>query len=497
VRVRVLARSRAAAFATARLRGGRWLGTAGQSPRPRRLVLLAALLAVAFVPYPTLSAPTLVASPGCRSGCRPAKVDMFRWAVQLRGKWDVDNGLAGTVPDGGPGYAAVGDGVAVLAVGMTVYAYKVSDGGVLWEQTLSGFPAGASIISVRCWPGEVTAGVSYLGRENVSERTEVVIANTTGAVTGEYPAAPFGGAVAATSTYTVIVGPQGVTSYDNVTGKVRWQWLTGTAAESWQLDGRYLYMAESSGGYLSDAPVTALRRIDTATGVEQQVLPQPGAVAAGTATAFDGTLDGAFEGVVLFSSAEGVTAYSGVTGIELWSSSGTVPEATDPEQNELYLTRGTTLLEVNPVTGRIEATAPDLGGGMYVVRDGFALGLDPGADGAAWGYDIAAERVALSASGLGWPHYFADLSGVGGSAEPDGDLVIIAACAQAGQPVSPSPRGSPALSGSPGPSGSPGITGSPSPSVSNSAGSSATASPTSTTPAVQPCLRPELVALGL
>jgi hypothetical protein len=265
-------------------------------------------------------------------------------------------------------------------------------------------------------------------------------------------------------------------------------------------------MAESAGADLGAAPITALRRIDTAAGVQRQILPRlapdAGISAANNPEAFEGTLDGAFDGVVLFSAAAGVTAYDGATGIELWTVPDSVPEGTDPEQNEIYLARGTTLLEVSPA-GRIEATAPDLGGGMYVVRDGFALGLDPGSAGAAWGYDIGAERVALSAAGLGWPHYFADLSGIGGSADPDGDLVVIAACAQPGPPISmasPSPQGSPGASGSTGltgtPGGSPSLSGSP-----GSGGPDATASPspspTPTAPPVQPCLRPELVALGL
>ena len=49
--------------------------------------------------------------------------------------------------------------------------------------------------------------------------------------------------------------------------------------------------------------------------------------------------------------------------------------------------------------------------GLYAVRDGVALGLDQGPNGDAWGYDIGAQRVILTAAGLGWPHYFVDLSG--------------------------------------------------------------------------------------
>jgi hypothetical protein len=511
--VRVLARRRAAAAATARWRSGRWLGTAGRSSWLRRGALLAVLLAVAFVPYPTQSSPALVATAGCRSDCHPAEVNMFRWAAELPGEWDLDGGLAGTVPAGGTAYAAVGDGLAVVGVGMTVYAYQASNGASVWQETLNGFPSSAAIISVRTWPGEVTVGVAYQGQGGVSERIEVVIPDTSRVQGYQYQAAPFGGAVAATAAYTVIIGPQYVTSYDNASGKVRWRLPIGNVAQSWQIDGQYLYMAESAGGDLSSTPVTALRRIDTATGVEQVILPLPkpdgGFSVTTTMPTFGGTLDGAFDGDVLFSAAGGVTAYSGATGTELWSVSGAVPEGDDPEQKKIYLARGTTLLAVSPATGRIQTTAPDLGGGMYVVRSGFALGLDDlGANGAAWGYDIAAERVVLSASNLGWPHFFTDLSGVGGSAEPDGDLVIIAACAKAGQPITgttPTPQASPDLSGSPGTSGTAPVNGALGATTSPTATATASPSPTPTpspsailtAPAVQPCLHPELVAVGL
>jgi hypothetical protein len=177
-----------------------------------------------------------------------------------------------------------------------------------------------------------------------------------------------------------------------------------------------------------------------------------------------------------------------------------VPDGADPVQGKFYLTRESTLLEVDPQTGRVQASAPGLGTGMYVVRDGVALGFDPesdGASGAAWGYDISAQRVVLSASPLGWPHFFIDLSGLGGSAAADGDLVVIAACAQAGPVIQPSPSTQP----DPGPSGSGLLSAPPSPSAgtspSTSLSPSPSPSPTATASAVQPCLRPELVALGL
>ena len=252
---------------------------------------------------------------------------------------------------------------------------------------------------------------------------------------------------------------------------------------------------------------------------------------------FDGTLSTALDGVVLFSSAAGVTAYSGTTGAWLWSVPGAVPESTDRRPRLIYLTEGSNLVGVDPLTGRVKATASGSAvngsAGVYVVKDGVALGLDQGGNGDAWGYDLAVQRVTLAAAGLPWPHYFVDLGGVGGSADPASDLVIIAACTQLapssltqpsaspssgsvpsgavpstsasapsgaapGPSASPSasPSGSPSsgLSGSPGTSTPPGSSGAP-----GSAGS--TPSP-STTPSAsagpgQGCLHPELVALNL
>jgi hypothetical protein len=124
---------------------------------------------------------------------------------------------------------------------------------------------------------------------------------------------------------------------------------------------------------------------------------------------------------------------------------------------------------------------------VYVVRDGVALGLDQGAGGDAWGYDVGAQRVTLAAPGLPWPHYFVDPDGVGGSADPASDLVVIAACTQLGpaRPV-PVPTPTPALS-VPGPQ-APG---------SAPATPGAGASPPASPQAGQACLRPELVALSL
>jgi hypothetical protein len=261
-------------------------------------------------------------------------------------------------------------------------------------------------------------------------------------------------------------------------------------------------VAESASGFLGSAPVTALRRIDLATGAELQVQPLEG-------VSFPGTLSAAFDGVVLFSAAGGVTAYYGTTGAWLWFIRGAVPEGTDPRKQRIYLTEGANLVGVNPLTGRVTATvsgsAVNGSAGVYVVRDGVALGLDQGAGGDAWGYDVGAQRVTLAAPGLPWPHYFVDPDGVGGSADPASNLVVIAACTQLAPgpppppatPTAPSPTASPTPLSSPTSTGNALITPSAPASGSTSATPSPGASPSASPPVGQGCLRPELVALSL
>ena len=443
------------------------LGTAAQSPRLRRWVLAAALLGVALVPYPVLGAAGVPPAAACRAGCHPGSVpSMVRWTAPLTGAWRVVPGLAGTVPATGLAYASVGGGVAAVGAGLTVTAYSSAPGELAWQDTLTGFPAGAAIVSVRAWPGEVTAGVSYRPTSGgAPRRTEVVLSGAGGSQTGRYPAAPFGGAVAGSQKYTVIVGATAVTSYDNATGRARWQYRTGPVAQAWRTDGNRLYMARSAGGFVDSGPVTALRRIDLATGAGLTIRPLEG-------PSFRGTLSIAFDGVVLFSSAAGVTVYSGTTGAQLWSASGAVPEGTDHGRHRIYLTEGSNLVGVNPQTGRVKATASGSAvngaAGVYAVRNGMALGLDQGGNGGAWGFDLAVQRVMLSAAGLPWPHYFVDLGGFGGSAGTSGNLVVIAACTQL----------------APGPSA-----------PATPSGSAPSASSTPSTP--QGCLHPELVGLNL
>jgi hypothetical protein len=108
--------------------------------------------------------------------------NMVRWATPLSGSWDVVPGLTGTVPASGLAYVSVGDGVAAVGAGLTVTGYAAKTGVLRWRATLTGFPAGAAIVSVRTWPGEVTAGVSYqaAGAAGGLKRTEVVLSDLAG-----------------------------------------------------------------------------------------------------------------------------------------------------------------------------------------------------------------------------------------------------------------------------------------------------------------------------
>jgi hypothetical protein len=236
---------------------------------------------------------------------------------------------------------------------------------------------------------------------------------------------------------------------------------------------------------------------------------------------------------VLFSSAAGVTAYNGSTGARLWSAHGAVPEGVDHSPRRIYLTEGSNLVGVDPRTGRVKATASGSAvngaAGVYVVRNGVALGLDQGASGDAWGYALARQRVTRAAPGLPWPHYFVDLSGVGGSADQAGNLVVIAACRQLAprlpaQPSTSAPASAPTSAPASGPASRPGsgpASGPPSappsgtaigptlsspPATSIPPASSTTATPNpdaspsapaGTREPAQGCMRPELIALNL
>jgi hypothetical protein len=477
----------------------------------RRGVLAATLLAVALVPYPVIGSASTPAAAPCHTNCgQSGTAGKILWSRELPGTWTASGGLTGTVPVRGQAYVAVGNGVAAVGLGMDLRAYNSRTGQPQWQLALRGFPADSAIVSVRVWPGVVTAGVTY--GPGGSHRAEIVINSVTGQEYRWHPATPFGGAVSATAQTTVVVGPGAVTGYDTTTGRVRWRQPTGTPDQAWQADGPDLYVTVAADGYLGPEPVTALRRIDMSTGRETIVRP--------SASSFSGTLSGVVGNVVLFSSATGVTAYDGLTGLLMWSLAGVVPEGTDAAQGRFNLTQGTSLLAVDPLTGHVTARAPGSAvagsAGMFAVRGGVALGLDQGASGEAWGYDLSAQRVIWTASHLPWPHYFVDTSGIGGSAEPDGATVVVAACGKLGpkpasQPTSPAASASgtsasgASASGAAG-SASPGTqatsTQATSPSATSSSPSGAAGSPSASGPAQATpapsspiCLDPELVAI--
>jgi hypothetical protein len=140
------------------------------------------------------------------------------------------------------------------------------------------------------------------------------------------------------------------------------------------------------------------------------------------------------------------------------------------------------------VRGSVSGATAGGSAGIYVVRGKVALGLDSGQGGEAWGYSMAAARVIWTASGLPWPHYFSDLSGLGGSADESGTTVVVAICAKqavpGGAPTTPADTSA----------GSSTATASGSPATPAGATS---ASPSPTAAPAQLCAVPELVALNV
>jgi hypothetical protein len=112
---------------------------------------------------------------------------------------------------------------------------------------------------------------------------------------------------------------------------------------------------------------------------------------------------------------------------------GAVPEGADPTAGLVDLTSPAgALTGVDPLTGAVRAAVPAAAAtgaaDLYVVRDGVALGLTSGANGTAWGYNMAKGAVTRTSPALPWPHFFSDLSGLGGSAAASGDLMVVTAC---------------------------------------------------------------------
>jgi len=384
------------------------------------------------IPLPVLASDVAPHPVGCQGdGCHALAASALRWTQPLPGYWHAGGGGAGdsgdgsTVPASGQALVAAGGKLAVVGIGLDVTGYDLATGHRRWQVTLAA-PPGAVIMSVRAWPDVVTVGL--LAPDGRS-RTEAVLSARDGRELRRYPAAVYGGAVAASAAATVVIGASAVTSYGNATGQVRWRRAAG-GAEPWRVDGQTLYLAESPGGALGSSPVTALRVVDLGTGAERTLSSPIG-------SPFSGTLALATDGAVLFAAPAGVTAYSGSTGGELWSAAGAVPEGTDPAARLVYLAEaGGTLGGVDPLTGRARAVVPASAvpgdGAVYVVRGGTAFGLDAGASGAAWEYATRAGRVSWTSAGLPWPHFYADVSGLGGSAAEAGGTVVVTACPRLG-----------------------------------------------------------------
>jgi hypothetical protein len=384
----------------------------GRYGRLRRWLLVGVLVVVAFAPGQASGAP----SAGCTvTSC--GRAGAVLWARPLPGSW-----IAARA------YATAGKTVAAIGYGMTVRGYAARGGRPLWATALSGFPAGSQIVAVRVWPGVVTVGVARPAGPGsaAGSQATVVLTGGGGRQLRTFPSAPFGGAITADTGHTVIIGPTAVTSYLNATGRVSWARATGSSAQGWAKSGETLYVAQATGGYRGTHPVTVLRRISLRSGAEQVIRARDGSYA--------GRIGAVLDGVVLFSGGQGVSAYDGHTGKLLWQRPGAVPESVDMVRGLFYLTAGSTLTGVQPLTGRTEARVTGANGsgsaGVYGVRNGVALGLDQGALGQAWGYDVAAQRVIWTTRTLPWPHYFTDLSGIGGSADPASGTVLLAACAR-------------------------------------------------------------------
>jgi outer membrane protein assembly factor BamB len=346
------------------------------------------------------------------------------WSTRLTGAWVAEPGVTGTVPADGEAYAASAGRLAVLGAGTTVTGYDARTGHLSWRSALTGLSPGAAIISVRAWPAIIAVGVSAPAGQSGESRVEVILSAVTGRQIRSFPAAYYGGAVWASRTSTVIVGRHGVRGYANSTGRLLWQRGTGTAAQTWTVSGLDLYMAETAGGYLVSGPVTAIRQINLATGAEH-VTHLGGR--------FAGTLSAVVDGVVLLTGGSELRGYSIRTGELRWQRSAAALELVDPGKSIAYIAAGNSLFALRLSTGDLLGRpAQSVAAGLYAIRNGVALGLDQGALGVAWGYDMTTRRVVWTSAALPWPHFFADSSGLGGSAGQDSAVTLLATCAAEG-----------------------------------------------------------------
>jgi hypothetical protein len=388
----------------------------------RRVLLAVVLVGAAVIPGRASSQLSQhCAGPRCKTA------GSVLWTDMLPGTWLVQSGVSGTVTSQDSAYAAIGGGLAVIGTGTAVTAYAESTGKRLWRAVLTGVPAGSAIVGVRAFPGVVAAGMEPPAGQPEG-RKEVILSAATGGQIRTYAAATYGGAVMASAASTVIVGTRAVTAYANGTGRVLWRHATGPAGQTWRLTGQTLYVADGRGDSLG-TEVPALRRIDLRTGAQRIVQRSGG---------FPGTLVDAVKGVVLFSSDDGVQAYSGETGGRLWHHDSANVELADSGQGTVYLAAANRLLGVSISSRRVVSSAPiAVAASLYWVTGGVALGLDKNSLGEAWGYNLRSRHIVWSSGSLPWPHFFVDLSGLGGSASQASDIVLLATCSQVGTSATP------------------------------------------------------------
>jgi PQQ-like domain len=346
------------------------------------------------------------------------------WTHTLSGSWLAEPGEAGTVPSQNEAYAAAGGGVAVIGTGTTVTAFLEKSGDQLWQVSLSDIPAGAGIVGVRAFDGAVAVGVEPDGGPTAG-RDEVILSAATGGEIRTYRAAPYGGAIEASPTSAVIVRSHAVTDYSNATGRVLWSRAIGPDERTWRVSGQDIYV-EAGGGKGRAAKVMVLRRISLRNGAER-------VIRASGRSGFAGTLSEVVDGDVLFATDDGVQAYDGTTGRSLWFRQSADVELAESGQSTAYLASGNGLIGVDVLTDQVVSRAPvSVASSLYWVSGDVALGLDENALGEAWGYNLATRRVVWSTPSLPWPHFFVDLSGLGGSANPGSKVMLLASCGRVG-----------------------------------------------------------------
>jgi hypothetical protein len=370
--------------------------------------------------------------------CRASRCEAagsILWTRHLPGSWLAEPGVAGTVPAQGSAYAATDGQIAVFGSGTSVTAVGAAKGEYRWQTSVAGLPPGSQIVGVRAFSGVVAVGVQPAG-SHASERDEVILSASTGRQIRTFPAAAYGGAIAADNYRTVIVGGHAVTAYVNATGRVLWARSTGRPAEAWRVAGQYAYVTRTSHGYLGSAPVTGLLRISLRTGAPKILRPGGPGFPAGTlsgAVVPSASLARHLVGVVLFAGAGGVWAFSGDNAQPLWHLAPAALELTDARTGTVYLAMGGTLKAVNSATGTVlSVAAGSVLSSLYSVNGGVALGLDEGSLGDAWGFSPVKKRVIWTSKALPWPHFFVDLSGLGGSDSAASNVVLLATCAQVG-----------------------------------------------------------------